>query len=689
MIITNCKKKRELEEIFILEGFLDLIKLTSYYLNSENDIIFQFLNIIKSILLKIELLLIFDKIKNEITLILENSIENDNLVNTSIFNIILILIKSENLQIRFYVKTNSFFYFFIILFKKFRIYLVELEKLLFGKNIFELKKFFSKIQDFIYFIDDFLKTNTDIDLENFVKKIFFKEILFDIILPNFCEIGNLNCLGQNISLMILTNFFIIIKNESFLHLLKKSLFKTKLKIGTVNYLYLEKYFFLEEKLIQKILDINLFEEKVFEELTFKENTELNKSENNKNINLKENENFLKSEEKLNFNNNNENNKFNQKIDVTKIENIKNLENNKNLVKKVFNFEKTLFLENLIQLLQSKDDNLTYLTTNFIIILISFNFEFSENKIKLINSIIFERLNSDPLLRLITFEKILDLIFVISKNQIWKKYLKKQIIELSENIIIRIKKLILNKNYNTFFYKFFRKILKTKKKIIFQNKKDFFDLVEIVCIYNYQFENEQDVYFKNINLEKKYNLTKKEYVIIYFKMFIYIFNLRYEIYQKKNFDNFVDLNEFIDFSKSLEKKDFYFLEKNDLFEFEINDNPFIVFFTGFLDSKRKIKIFFSGLGYKFFIFQNFENKKKIVFISNFAEFEILKNPENLKKIEFFDFEKKENFEFYFNSEESKNKAEKRITFILDNLYQKEKDVLMSILLRFGQELFLIK
>ena len=703
MIITNFKKKRELEEIFILEGFLDLIKLTKFYLEknseNENDIIFQFLNIIKSILLKIDLLLIFDKIKNEIILILENNNNFDNLVNTCIYNIFLILIKSKNLQIRFFVKKKNFYFFFIILFKKFRIYLVELEKLLFGKNIILLRKTFSKIQDFIYFIDDILNTNKDEKLKKFINKIFFKEILFDIILPNFCEIGNLNCLGQNISLMILNNLFIIVQNQNFKNILKKSLFKTNLKIGSVNYLYLEKYFLEDDGLINKILDIDLFEENYFKIIINDKNENDNLVINSKNENI---ENSLKNEN-IEINNEIDNLLINSKNE--KIQKSLKKEISKNCLKKenirIYNLEKTLFLQNLIQLLQSKDDNLNYLTTNFIIILLSENFEFSEISVKKIILIIFERLNSYPILRLITYKKNLDLIFLFcEKKKEYKNFIKKKIKDLSENIIINIKKLIINKNYENYFSKYFRKIIKkkfkkkkNKKKKKKKKKKMKYNIIEIICIYNYQFENEQDYYFKNINIDSKYNLNKKETVFIYLKMFIYIFNLRYQNFIYNSFDDFYLLDIFIDFSKNLENKKFYFLQKNDIFEFEINKNPFIVFFTGFLDKKKKIKIFFSGLGYKFFIFQNFgvnTNNKKMIFISNFADFEILEEKEeNSEKLEFFNSEEKDYFNIYFNSEEDKIKIKERIGFILKHLYQKEKDILMAILLRFGQELSLIK
>ena len=476
LIISNTKNSYDLNKIFKLEGFHLFFLEDEKYLKND-EIVDYFINIMKSIILKLDENSEFDLIKKFIVLILELNNHSDNLVKTTVSNIVLFLVRLKNKEVQNYIKNFPFLFHFLDVIRNIKKSIFKLDLHILKSEIKCIKNEIMNLQDNFHFIEEIIECAISEKIKNFVKNGFIIGIVIQTILPTFRQdlkfIKNENNLKyENKFLGINTSLFII-----------NNIFEIMSKSGIKNFLI--ENFILEDKInydIKEILNLKIFFEGNLQDI--------------------------------------KNSKLIKKMDEI------------NLLKK--KTKKKLIFEMLISFMRSKDDNMILLTTNlFLYILNLENKKYEknfENNIfeNLIDSILI-LLSIDPSFRLITCKKLSKLLYLIikQKKQKIRNRTKEKIIK---NFKIRLenqKKLLMADHLrNSQISIFHNTALNFDQDNFFMVIKP--DLMNWLSIFNYNFAKIENKELRYLNLDYKYDFNSDEYIEMEIKMMILFKNLRYFI-----------------------------------------------------------------------------------------------------------------------------------------------------------------
>lgn len=211
LIVSNIKGSDDLNRLFNLQGFRLFFSL-KYDFHSNDEIVDYFINIIKSIVLKMNEETDFDAVKELIQKVLELSNHKDNLVKTTVRNIMLSLLRLENKACKKYLTEFPFLYYLVDIIRGINRKVVELDEHILNDKSSALKEEILNLQDSLQFIEEIIQCCSTEELKSIVRNSFICGVVFQIILPVFrsdIQVNNPNMNGINTILFLLNNILAI------------------------------------------------------------------------------------------------------------------------------------------------------------------------------------------------------------------------------------------------------------------------------------------------------------------------------------------------------------------------------------------------------------------------------------------------------------------------------------------------
>ena len=466
LIISNTKNSYDLNKIFKLEGF-HLFFLEDENFLQNDEIVDYFINIMKSIVLKLDENSEFNLIKKFVVLILELNNHSDNLVKTTVSNIVLFLVRLKNKEVQNYIEKFPFLFHFLDIIRNIGKSIYKLDSHILKSEIKCVKNEIMNLQDSFHFIEEIVECAISDKIRRFVKNGFVIGIVLQIILPTFRQDlkflkNEEKFLGINTALFVINSIFDIME-----------------KSGLKDFLI--ENFVLNDKIdfgIKDILDKRIFFDGDIEDI--------------------QNSNLIKKMDEV------------------------------DLVKK--KTKKTKMFDMLISFMRSKDDNMILLTTNlFLYIFQNDKYKiFEQEKVyqNLINSII-TLLSIDPSFRLKTCKKLSKFLYILlkKKNSKITPLTKKKIITNFKKRLQNQKKLLMADHLRNAQISIFYNTASSFDIENFWSKINP-EILNWLSIFNYNFAKIDNKELRYLELDYKYDFNSDEYIEMEMKMMVLFKNLRY-------------------------------------------------------------------------------------------------------------------------------------------------------------------
>ena len=481
LIITNTKTAGDLRNVCALEGF-GMFFRKNFDFTSNDETVDYFVNVAKSLILKLDSFSNCESVRPVIELSLSLARHRDNLVRTTVRNIILALVRLDNPSIKEYVRQFPFRFFFIDLIREIKEKVFSLDRCILEEKVKEIQDTIYFIQESFQFLDEVIYCALDLDTKQFVANLIFVGIFMQVLLPAFrseIKIIGGHFLGINTVLFVLDSVFawvqsaIVIRNVVFDMLLNDNLLLDK----------------------SEICDMRLFFEASPKEIASKS--------------------FFQSlgTTLLFASNISAHEEVSETLPALRASQIKG---------KVF--------QTLLAFFKSKDDNMILITTNIFLHIVGFvKITFDMPMIGTLEKIM-ELLKMDPSLRLITCENLCRVFHCIVKNSTHKiPELPKLVFPLLELKARNIKK-ILDAD------KFCELLTARFKKIAHEcDRETFFEslcpsVLTWLALYNYNYSAMQSKDLRYIGLDYKVELNDEEYIEAEVRLFILFKNLRYNLFE---------------------------------------------------------------------------------------------------------------------------------------------------------------
>lgn len=494
LIVTNTKNASDLRNVCSLEGFSMFFRM-NFDFASNDETVDYFVNIAKSLILKLDSSSSCESVKPVIELALSLSRHRDNLVRTTVRNIILALVRLDNPSIREYVKQFPFRFFFIDLIREIKEKVFSLDRCILEEKVKEIQDAIYFIQESFQFLDEVIHCALDNSTKQFVANLIFVGIFMQVLLPAFrneIKIIGGHFLGINTVLFVLDSVFawvqspIIIRHVVFDMLLNDNLVLDK----------------------NEIFDMNLFFEATPKEIGSK-----HFFQNLGDIFLFAPSSYVRED-------------MPDSIPVLLSSQVKG---------KVF--------QTLLAFFKSKDDNMILITTNIFMHIFTYSkITFDVSMIGTLEKII-ELLKMDPSLRLITCENLCRVFHYVVKNSTQKSpELPKLVFPLLEMKTRNIKKILETDKFCELLTARFRKVAhECDRENFFESYRP--SVLTWLALYNYNYSAMQSKDLRYIGLDYKVELNDEEYIEAEVRLFILFKNLRYSIF---------DDSILLDFEKNIPK-----------------------------------------------------------------------------------------------------------------------------------------
>lgn len=243
----------------------------------------------------------------------------------------------------------------------------------------------------------------------------------------------------------------------------------------------------------------------------------------------------------------------------------------------------IFFNIILQLIESKDDTMCYLSLNLLQQYMQTQ-RLSSSQMVHINKSIFSRLKSPPHVRLGTLKKILH----IQLSLIESGADKTQFLHYTDGLISSIRlKIQKDVNYTVRFRESLKEIL--QEDYLAKIKPE---LLEFKELFNWSSLGEEVSMNENLPLDLKFHLSSNERILLFVKRL----GLVYLIEQKLS--SLTPLKKFFEFPFKLDKN-YCQARAGDSISIQLKNSPFALYFKG-KSSKLKSTLYFMGLGISFFV-----------------------------------------------------------------------------------------
>ena len=495
LMISNLRSSEHLNKTIELNGFPLFFDL-DFGFDSNEETADYFINIAKSMILKADQFTNANCLKNVLKNVLVLNSHRDNLVKTTVRNIILTIVRIDNDTFVDFVHSHPFRCFIFDILRDVGAKIEITDSLIVNEKIKELQDAIYSIQENLQFIDEL--SNFTINLRNrvFVINSFTLLILVHLLVPTFradLKIRNGKIFGINTVLFLLNTVLLELKNNQINKnvvlniLLSDNLNKLPEELLNFELLHREKYAkFEQENLFQKIENFEFFKD-----------------------NFLTNENSGKIESGLLPAKNNK-----PKTELSQI---------------LFSKCTGKIFQTLLAFFRSKDDNMILLTTNVLLfVFVNYKLVFDIN-VEKITEKMFELLELDPSFRLVTCENLSKLITFIEKHQkvsIDENFSRKAF-QLFNWKITNLKKLLKNPHFLDLIINKFKKVAQIyDSQALLKNPTVLF--LNWLALFNYNFSSLTSKDLRYLDLSYKLELTEEEFVEVEIKMFFLFKNLRYSL-----------------------------------------------------------------------------------------------------------------------------------------------------------------
>ena len=619
LIISNTKTASDLNYVFQLKGF-HLFFNESHDFNQHDEVVDYFINIMKSIVLKLDDQSDFRSIEVLVLKVLELLNHKDNLVRTTVRNIILSLLRLENKGCQEFLTSNSFLYYFVAIVRDVQNRINEIDQSILSDDSGALKEEILNLQDNIQYIEEVIQCCSTEKLKSLIKNCFIVGIMFQVVLPVFRPEVNVQVdrmRGINTILLLINNILGIMNKSELATLIAKNIIlNDNAIIGN-----------------KKIFDYSLFHFSNFEQLASSNllmilsDTELFEYKKDEHRFLKMLLAFLKSKDD-------------------------------NML--------LLTLSIVLYLLEHDLWKPDTLDVNYL----------AEKCVELISL--------DPSFRLVTCQYLAKTIYLCFTKYNCKEqqYLQRIVHTLKNKISNLIKAFGVVALRDLLITKFRTVVYSYDDENLWQRIK--YEMLGWLSVYNYNFNQGKNKDLRYLSLDYKYELVDDEYVEIEIKLFILLKRLRYQLmsdtilidYEKDlktayltNFAQFENTN--------------YLEGKEAIVDFE-NDKSCKKLFAGFSNDKAKNPLIMCLFGRDLMLLEELDKYNhvyRIKFREYYTDVVYYFDRSNPRQLNFTVTEKVKFWGFLFSNNQWCIKAKNYLNDVVEELKNKEADFIYYLLKKY--------
>jgi hypothetical protein len=483
LIVTNTRTTSDLANICGLDGFAMFFR-TNFEFDRNDEAVDYFINIAKSLILKLDSASKAESVRPVVDLALGLSRHKDNLVRTTVRNIALALTRLDNASMAEYVSSFPFRFFFVDLVREIKEKIFSLDKCILEEKTKEIQDTIYFIQESFQFIDELISCARDDVSKQFITNLVLVGIFVQILLPAFrndIRITGGHFLGINTVLFVFDSAFAWIQNPLIIDsVVFNMMLGDNLRLDC-----------------DEVFDMPLFFDSHLQEVT-------------KNS-------FFQSLGKLNLFTSNLKSELTQATDKPAF-----------LVSEL----KGKVFHTLLAFFKSKDDNMILITTNiFLHLFARCEIDFDQALASTLEKLS-ELLRMDPSTRLATCENLCRVFNYIVKHSSTVKTadLTSHVFALLDMKSKNIKKILDTDKFCDILISRFRKTSYEHDKPEFYQSTKPCSLTWL-ALYNYNYSAMQSKDLRYISLDFKVELNDEEFIEAEVRLFILFKNLRYSVIEE--------------------------------------------------------------------------------------------------------------------------------------------------------------
>lgn len=620
LIISNTKTAEDLDDVFKLEGFHAFFN-ESHDFNQHDEIVDYFINIMKSIVLRLNDQSDFRSIEVLVMKVLGLLNHKDNLVRTTVRNIILSLLRLENKRCQEFLSSHAFLYYLVAIVRDVQNRISQIDHSILEDKAAVLKEEILNLQDNIQYIEEIIQCSSTPRLKALIKNCFIVGIVFQVVLPVFRPDVNVQAdrlTGIN-TILLLVNNILSIMNKSGLSVLVAENVIINDNVRTDN---------------KKLFDYRLFHFSSPEEL---ESSDL----------------------------------------VGIIGNSELFSQSKSGGQK--------FLKMLLAFLKSKDDNMLLLTLSIVLYMLESGLWTPDpTDLNYLADKSIELLSLDPSFRLVTCQYLAKTIYLcFSLFKLKQDQLLQKIVQTLKTKVSNLVKAFGVPSLRDLLISKFRTVIYSYDEAE-KWKQIHFVLLGWLSVYNYNFNQGKSKDLRYLSLDYKYELIDEEYIEIEIKLFILLKQLRYQFIQDTiliEYEKDLKAAYITNFSQTDNPS---FVEGNDVIVDFNNETICKKLFSGFAVDKDKNPLVLALFGRELMLLEELDKHNsvyRIKFREYYTDVVYYFDRSNPRQLNFTLAQKVKFWGFLFSNNQWCIKAKNFLNDIVEELKNKEADFIYYLLKKY--------